>query len=98
MGIQHQQRGECPDDAAAILGWLARNTKPVAALADPATMRVVLDAAGTLLDGSAAAPSTIRRNRTILQNALEYAVERRLLTRNPIKAVKWKAAEDHAGG
>ena len=70
---------------------LARNTKPVAALADPATMRAVLGAAGTLLDGSAAAPSTIRRNRTILHNALEYAVERRLLTRNPVKAIKWKA-------
>jgi hypothetical protein len=52
--------------------------------------RAVLGAAGTLLDGSAAVPSTIRRNRTILHNALEYAVERRLLTRNPVKAIKWK--------
>jgi hypothetical protein len=63
----------------------------VAAWADPATMRTVLAAAGTLLDGRAAAPSTIRRNRTILHNALEYAVERRLLTRNAVKAIKWKA-------
>lgn len=71
--------------------WLARNTKPVTALADPATLRAVLSAASTLLDGSAAAPSTVRRNRTILHNALEYAVERQLLTRNPINVVKWKA-------
>src|SRR5262249_21109557 len=90
-GFNTKQRGDCPDDAAVILAWLASNTKPVAALADPAAMRAVLDAAGTLLDGTKAAPSTVRRNRTILHNALEYAVERKLLTRNPIKVIKWKA-------
>ncbi len=56
------------------------------------------NSSGTLLDGTAAAPSTIRRNRTILYNALEYAVERRLLTRNPIKAIKWKAPKNHTRG
>jgi integrase len=90
-GFNTKQRGNCPDDAAAILSWVSRNTKPVAALADPAAARAVLDAAGTLLDGRAAAPSTVRRNRTILHNALEYAVELGLLHRNPIKAIKWKA-------
>jgi integrase len=90
-GFNAKQRGDCPDAAAAILRWLARNTKPVAALADPVTMRAVLSAAGTLLDGSTAAPSTVRRNRTILHNALEYAVERRLLTSNPVNVIKWKA-------
>ena len=90
-GFNTKQREDCPGDAGAILGWLARNTKPVTALADPAIMRGVLSAAGTLLDGSPAAPSTVRRYRAILHNALEYAVERRLLTRNPVKAIKWKA-------
>jgi integrase len=90
-GFNKKRRGDCPDNAAAILRWLSRNTKPVSALADPATTRAVLDAAETLLDGKAAAPSTVRRNRTILGNALEYAVERRLLTNNPVKAIKWKA-------
>jgi integrase len=90
-GFNTKQRADRPDDAAAILTWLSRSTKPVAALADPATMRAVLTVAGTLLDGTPAAPSTIRRNRTILHNALEYAVERRLLTGNPVKTVKWKA-------
>ena len=90
-GFNTKQRGDCPNDAAAILTWLSRSTKPVAALADPATMRAVLTAAGTLLDGTPAAPSTIRRNRTILHNALEYAVERRLLTGNPVKTINWKA-------
>lgn len=86
-----KNRAECPEDAAEILKWLARSTKPVSALADPKAMRAVLDRAATLLDGSRAAPSTIQRNRAILHNACEYAVELNMLTRNPIKAIKWKA-------
>jgi integrase len=86
-----KQRGDCPDDAATILNWVSRNAKPVTALADPGTARAVLDAAGSLLGGTAAAPSTVRRNRAIMYNALEYAVELRLLSQNPVKAIKWKA-------
>ena len=86
-----KQCGDCPDDAATILNWVSRNAKSVTALADPATARAVLGAAGSLLDGTAAAPSTVRRNRAIMYNALEYAVELRLLNRNPVKAIKWKA-------
>ena len=96
-GFNTKQRGDCPDDAAVILSWLSRNTKPVAALADPATMRAVLDAAGTLLDGSAAAPSTVRRNRAILHNALEYAVELRLLNPQPHQGHQVEGTEDDAG-
>ncbi|CNF02283.1 Uncharacterised protein [Mycobacterium tuberculosis] len=70
-----KNRADCPDDAAQVLKWLARNTKPVSALADPKVMRAVLDRAATLLDGSLAAPSTVQRNRAILHNACEYAVE-----------------------
>ena len=81
-GFNTKQRPDCPDNAATILTWLSRSTKPVAALADPATMRAVLTTAGTLLDGTPAAPSTVRRNRTILHNALEY-----LPARNVVEAV-----------
>lgn len=90
-GFNKKRRADCPDDARAILKWLSRSTKPISALADPVTTRAVLDAAETLIDGTTAAPSTIRRNRTVLNNALEYAVERRLLASNPVKAVKWQA-------
>jgi integrase len=90
-GFNTKRRADCPDDAATILRWVSRNTKPVSALADPATARTVLDVAGTLLDGRRAATSTVRRNRAILHNALEYAVELRLLNGNPVKAIKWKA-------
>jgi len=59
-----------------------RNTRPVSALADPDVMRSVLDAAGTLLDGKPAAAWTAQGNRAIVANALEYAVERKLLGTN----------------
>lgn len=86
-----KNRSECPDDAAQVLKWLARNTTPVSALADPKVTRAVLDRAATLLDGTRAAASTVQRNRAILHNACEYAVELGLLDRNPIKSIKWKA-------
>lgn len=86
-----KQRATPPDDIARILGWLSRNTKPVSVLTDAPTARHVLDTATSRLDGTRAAPSTARRNRTILANAMDYAVERGLLSTNPIRAVKWTA-------
>jgi hypothetical protein len=31
-----------------------------------------------------------RRHRTIIANAIDYAIERRLLSTNPIRTLKWK--------
>ena len=42
-------------------------------------------------DGRVAAPATVQRQRGGLVNAAEYAVERRLLSRNPITDLAWKA-------
>jgi hypothetical protein len=81
-GFNTARRAEAPEDAEAILQWLSRNTRPVSALADPDVMRSVLDAAGTLLDGKPAAAWTAQGNRAIVANALEYAVERKLLGTN----------------
>jgi len=53
-------------------------------------MRSVLDAAGTLLDGRPASAWTAQGNRAILANALDYAVERKLLGLNPVKTARWK--------
>ena len=89
-GFNTKRRADCPEDTAVILTWLSRNTKPVSALTDPAVMRAVLDAAVTQLNGQPAAPWTARTNRAILANALEYAVEMRVLSGNPIKAIKWE--------
>ena len=85
--------GNVDADVADVLAWVARNTAPVSALADPATMRRMLDAATTTLTGSTVAASPARRNRAILSNAMEYARELRILDTNPIPALKWKAAK-----
>jgi integrase len=51
----------------------------------------LLVAATSRLDGTIAAASTARRHRTILANAMDYAVELGLLDSNPIRALKWTA-------
>jgi integrase len=54
-------------------------------------MRAVLDQLAQKLDGGQAAAATVRRKRAVLFNAIEYAVELKLLTKNPIPSLKWKA-------
>jgi integrase len=90
-GFNTKQRSEPPDDVAEVLAWVARNSAPVSALADAATARRVLVQATGLVDGRNAAASTARRNRTILANAADYAMELGLLGTNPIRAIKWAA-------
>jgi len=74
-----------------VLAWVARNSAPVSALADAPTARRVLVQATGLVDGKKAAASTARRNRTILANAADYAMELGLLDTNTIRAIKWAA-------
>jgi integrase len=63
----------------------------VATLANPEVLRPLLDSLTVRLDGAPAATSVISRRPKILNSALEYAVERKLLLRNPMPALKWKA-------
>lgn len=88
-----KQRDGAPDDVAAVLTWISRNTENVSTLAIPANARRILDAATTNVDGRQAAASTARRHRTILANALDYARELGTIdvATNPIRALKWKA-------
>ena len=51
----------------------------------------MLDRATGRLDGKNAAASTARRHRTILANAMDYAVEIGHLEANPIRVLKWTA-------
>jgi integrase len=80
--------GGPPAEFVRTVRWLERNTRPVADLARPEVIRSVLAAIGRRLDGKPAAVSTSRRKRAVLHNALEYAVERQLLPRNPLTAVR----------
>jgi integrase len=90
-GFNTKQRLDPPEDVADVLAWVSRNSVPMSALAEPALARRVLDLATGRLDGKSAAASTARRNRTILANAMDYAIELGLLDANPIRALKWTA-------
>ncbi len=90
-GFNTKQRSEPPDEVAEVLAWVARNSAPVSALNEAAVARRMLDQATCRFDGKTAAASTARRNRTILANAMDYAVELGLLESNPIRALKWTA-------
>ncbi|MGN9786860.1 tyrosine-type recombinase/integrase [Nonomuraea sp. ZG12] len=90
-GFNTKQRQEAPEETDTMLRWLADNTKPVSALIDDAGLvRDLLESATSLLDGTRAAPSTVRKHRMLLSNALDYAVELKLLPANPLKTLKWK--------
>ncbi|MFE7167177.1 tyrosine recombinase XerC [Streptomyces sp. NPDC057616] len=84
---------EHPDDVVNALRWLEKNSLPVSALEDPATLRRALDALSTLLNGSPAAGRTARRKRACLSDVLGLAVERRYFSVpvNPLSTVKWSA-------
>lgn len=79
-----------PEEIRRALSWLERNTRDVADLAQPSVVRGVLSALGRTGTGAPAAASTVQRQRGVLVNIGEYAVERRLLARNPITNVAWR--------
>ncbi|GAA1026761.1 tyrosine-type recombinase/integrase [Virgisporangium ochraceum] len=79
-----------PDDVAAALRWVEKHTRPVSALSKPDILRAVLAGLTRRLDGAQAAPSVLSRKRKIFNTAIEYAVERELLSKNPVPALKWK--------
>ncbi|MFG3367765.1 hypothetical protein ACIPWY_29245 [Streptomyces sp. NPDC090032] len=72
---------------------MEKNSLPVSALEEPATLRLALDALSTLLDGSPAAGRTAHRKRACLSDVLGLAVERRYFSVpvNPLSTVKWTA-------
>ncbi|MBA4861738.1 tyrosine-type recombinase/integrase [Streptomyces sp. PSKA54] len=79
-----KRREDAPPEIATILKWVERNTMSMAAWEDPAKVEEVLRALSTLLDGTQAAPNSVKRNRRILNVAMEYAVKRRVLRSNPL--------------
>ncbi|GAA4483791.1 hypothetical protein GCM10023191_005960 [Actinoallomurus oryzae] len=51
--------------------------------------RAALDRLSKKQDGTPAAGSTANRKRMTLNNAMEYACERRILSGNPLKRIRW---------
>jgi Aminotransferase class I and II len=79
-----------PGDITSALGWIAAASVNVADLDDPAVIRAALGACAVTLSGTPAAATTQRRKRSVLYNALGYAIELGLLTANPVDRIQWK--------
>lgn len=77
-------------EAARVSKALARASRNVSDLAKPEVLRAVLRALDMNLDGTRAAGNTVRIRRVALANAIDYAIERKLLTTNPLNEVKVK--------
>jgi integrase len=83
-----------PEAEAAALAWVAKNSVKMAELGTSERMRTALTALSLKLDGTAAADNTFRRRRGVFNNALRYAVERDLLTVNPLSRIDWEPPEN----
>src|SRR6266568_659315 len=81
---------DMPIEVRAALRWVAGHTRPVGDLNKPEVLRPLLDGLTVKLDGTPAASSVVSRRRKIFNTALEYAVELKLLSLNPVPALKWK--------
>jgi integrase len=97
FNTMHRESDETPEDVRSVLGWVERNTRNVSELAEPEVLRPILNALVRKVDGKEVSAATVaNRKRAVLFNALEYAVELKLLTRNPMPGLKWRAPKvDH---
>ncbi|AWL88408.1 hypothetical protein BF14_022995 [Streptomyces griseus] len=77
-------RTSAPDDIAAVLGWIRRQSPVMEVWEDPEVVDDVLRALYHRLDDSVAAASSRMRHRRVLNVAMEYAVRRSILSANPL--------------
>jgi len=75
-------------DVGPKLPLIGRNSLPMTAWEDTRHLDAVLRALGTILDGTPAAASSVRRERRILNVAIKYAVRQKTLTDNPLPTGK----------
>lgn len=81
---------ELPDDVARTLKEVTQASRNVGDLAEPDVLRSVLRTLDRNLNGKPAAADTARIRRVALSNAIEYAVEKKLLSKSPLVEVKTK--------
>lgn len=77
-------------DVGNTLHWISKASLPLAELANPAVMRMVLDSLKLRLDGGPAAAETVRRKRNTLVNAMHYAIDLGEFKENPVSGVRWQ--------
>jgi integrase len=81
---------EQPAEIRHAISTARKTNRHVAELADPDVLRAVLRALDLKLDGERAAANTVRLRRVTLGNAIDYAIEKKLLTSSPLHEVKTK--------
>jgi integrase len=96
FNTKRRQGGDPPPKWADAVAWVQGNTVPLVGLTDPVVVRSALDSLRRLVDGSPAAPNTVRRKYPIFHEALKLAVERRYLDADPIRLVEWKQPRNYA--
>jgi integrase len=89
-----RRKEEKPPEIERALRWLDDNTLAVSLLDDPAVLRQVLEQISLRMDGKPAAGKTVARKRAVLHNALEFAVELQLISRNRLPEIKWTAPKE----
>ncbi|MFJ7903529.1 tyrosine-type recombinase/integrase [Streptomyces sp. NPDC096198] len=77
-----------PEELEDAYRWISKRSLLVSSLEDPKILRDVQYRISFKLDGTPAAGETSRRRRRALNTAVEYAIERKLLTENPLTAIK----------
>lgn len=82
------RESDLPSEQAHALRWVSRNTRPLTDLAKTDVLRAVLAELDRKRNGERAAHDTVRLRRITLGNALDYAVERELLHKNPLREMK----------
>lgn len=82
---------DVPPDVERILTWCSRYSAPVRFAQEPETLRKLQGAVTRRLDGKPFAPSVARKTRAVLWNVLDFAVEKKHLSVNPLAGTKWTA-------
>jgi len=77
-----------PEELEDAYGWISEKSLLAFSLEDPEILRDVQYRISFKLDGTPAAGETSRRLRRALNTAVEYAIERKLLTENPLTVIK----------
>ncbi|MEU4053450.1 hypothetical protein AB0F09_30205 [Streptomyces olivaceus] len=88
MKVSKNAEIDPPEELEDAYGWISKKSLLVSSLEAPKVLRDVQYRISFKLDGTPAAGETYRRRRRALNTAVEYAIERKLLTENPLAALK----------
>ncbi len=79
-----------PPDVTAALEEVAATCRRADEFANPEVLRSVLSGIDRNIDGSKAAPDTVRIRRVAFRDLLDFAVEREVFDANPLEEIKVK--------